>query len=69
MQQWMKCRKEMKIKIIEQWKWTDNKIGAKGATKISESLMINTTLTELNLSSDDNIIYNNIIIICIKYNE
>ena len=29
--------------------WTDNKIGAEGAIKISESLMKNTTLTELNL--------------------
>ena len=32
-------------------KWTDNKIGDEGAIKISESLMMNTTLTELNLSS------------------
>ena len=29
--------------------WTDNEIGAEGAIKISESLMMNTTLTELNL--------------------
>ncbi len=28
-------------------KWTDNKIGDEGAIKISESLMINTTLTTL----------------------
>ena len=55
----MKCRKEMKCKKIEQWKWTDNKIGAEGATKISESLMTNTTLTILDLSCDDNIIKNN----------
>ena len=40
-------------------KWTDNSIKAEGATKISESLMINTTLTELNLSCDDNIIKSN----------
>ena len=32
-------------------KWTGNDIGAEGAIKISESLMVNTTLTELNLSS------------------
>ncbi len=30
-------------------RWTDNNIGVEGATKISESLRINTTLTELNL--------------------
>ncbi len=32
-----------------------NNIGAKGAWMISESLKINTILTELNLSSDDKI--------------
>ncbi len=37
----------------EKYKWTGNKIGDEGATKISESLMTNTTLTELNLSYDD----------------
>ena len=31
-------------------KWTGNKIGSEGANKISESLMLNTTLTELNLN-------------------
>ena len=31
-------------------KWTANQIGDKGAIKISESLMMNTTLTELDLS-------------------
>jgi len=30
-------------------KWTGNGIGDSGASKISESLMMNTTLTELNL--------------------
>ena len=39
-------------------KWTDNNIGDEGAMKISESLMTNTTLTELNLGCDDNIIKN-----------
>ena len=34
--------------------WTDNNIGAEGANKISESLKINTTLTQLNLSSNWN---------------
>ena len=34
---------------------TDNDIGDEGAKKISESLMINTTLTELNLRSGDKI--------------
>ena len=31
-------------------KWTDNTIGDSGAIKISESLMMNTTLTELDLA-------------------
>ena len=39
-------------------KWTGNNIGDEGAVKISESLMTNTTLTELNLSRDDNVIKN-----------
>ena len=34
-------------------KWTVNEIGTEGASKISESLKINTTLTELNLSCDE----------------
>ena len=33
--------------------WTGNNIGDEGAKKISEALMINTTLTELNLRGDD----------------
>ncbi len=33
-------------------KWTDNNIGLEGANKISESLKINTTLTELDLSDN-----------------
>ncbi len=37
------------------WEWTDNNIGASGATAISESLKTNTTLTELNLGCDDKI--------------
>ena len=36
-------------------KQTGNKIGYKGAVKISESLMTNTTLTKLSLASDYNI--------------
>ena len=34
-------------------KWTANKIGDKGASAISESLKINTTLTKLNLGCDE----------------
>ncbi len=34
-------------------KWTGNKIGDSGASKISEALKVNTTLTELNLSCDE----------------
>ena len=33
--------------------WIGNKIGDEGAMKISEALMNNTTLTELNLWGDD----------------
>ena len=32
--------------------WTVNNIGDEGATKISESLKINTTLTQLNLGGN-----------------
>ena len=35
-------------------------MGAEEAAKISESLMTNTTLTELNLYCDDKIIKNNV---------
>ena len=35
-------------------KWTGNSIGDEGASKISESLKINTTLTQLNLSGNWN---------------
>ena len=58
MQQWMKCRNEMKFKIIKQWKWTANSIRTEGALKISESLMTNTTLTKFYLEGDDNIVWN-----------
>ena len=34
-------------------KWTGNKIGAEGASNISESLKVNTTLTVLHLSGDE----------------
>ncbi len=34
-------------------KWTGNQIGDEGASAISESLKINTTLTELNLDCDE----------------
>ena len=40
--------------IILKWKiWTVNNIGESGAEMISESLKINTTLTKLDLSSDE----------------
>ncbi len=35
-------------------KWTGNDIGAEGASMISESLMINTSLTQLDLSGNWN---------------
>ena len=34
-------------------KWTDNSIGDSGASKISESLKVNTTLTRLDLGGDE----------------
>jgi len=34
-------------------KWTGNRIGDEGASKISESLKVNTTLTKLNLYRDE----------------
>ena len=51
--------KRSEMQNIKQWKWTGNNIGDEGAAKISESLMINTTLTDLNLGCDDNMIKNN----------
>ena len=40
--------------LMNNGKWTDNNIGTEGAKTISESLMINTTLTQLNLSCNWN---------------
>ena len=34
-------------------KWTDNRIGDEGASEISESLKVNTTLTRLDLGGDE----------------
>ena len=39
--------------IIDKWTWTDNNTEAEGAEMISEALKINSTLTELNLMSDE----------------
>ena len=44
--------KKWKMKS-KQKQWTDNQIGDSGASAISESLKINTTLTVLNLSRDE----------------
>jgi len=44
--------KEKEIKH-ERNKWTDNRIGDEGASKISESLKVNNTLTELHLGGDE----------------
>ena len=43
----------MKCECKKNEKWTANSVGAEGAAKISESLMTNTTLTTLDLYSDD----------------
>ena len=42
----------------EKTMWTGNDFADIGAVKIGESLMTNTTLTELNLGGDDNIMKN-----------
>ena len=36
-------------------KWIDNQIGSEGTKRISESLKINTSLTELNLGGDEKV--------------
>ena len=46
--------KELKWNTNPIKQWTDNNIGAEGAIEISESLKTNTTLTELDLSCDNN---------------
>ena len=47
----------MKMKREVKWKWKNkwpvNEIGAEGASKISETLKVNTTLTKLYLSDDE----------------
>ena len=48
----MKKREEMKNELKE---WIGNKVGSEGAKAISESLKINTSLTELDLHSDEKI--------------
>ena len=50
-----KQMKEWKWNTNPMKQWTGNKIGAEGAVRISELLKTNTTLTELNLGSDDKI--------------
>ena len=47
--------KEMKWNTNPIKQWTDNRIGAKGAIAISESLKTNTTLTSLKLEGDEKI--------------
>ena len=49
----MNCNKEC-LFLMNNENWTDNNIGNEGASKISESLKINTTLTDLNLSCNWN---------------
>ena len=46
---WRKREKRMKRND----KWVDNQIGDEGAKRISESLKVNTSLTELDLRSDE----------------
>ena len=50
-----KWKWEKKTKNEKKWKekWKDNEIGDEGAKTVSESLKINTSLTELDLGSDE----------------
>ncbi len=50
----MNCNKECVFLMNNENKWTGNNIGDEGANKISESLKINTTLTQLDLWSNWN---------------
>ena len=50
----MNCNKECLFLMNNETKWTVNNIGDEGANKISESLMINTTLTQLDLGGNWN---------------
>jgi len=49
---WERMRWKERLSIIP-YKWTGNEIGDSGANEISESLKVNTTLTELYLGSDE----------------
>ncbi len=48
-----KNERKMEGNENERNKWTGNEIGDEGANKISETLKVNTTLTELDLGSDE----------------
>ena len=50
---WIRIKTKREGNENEKNKWTGNEIGDEGASKISESLKVNTTLTELNLSCDE----------------
>ena len=52
----MNCNKECVVNdfLMNNEKWTGNIIGNEGAGKISESLKINTTLTQLYLGGNWN---------------
>ncbi len=46
-------KRKREVNENEMSKWTGNRIGDEGASKISETLKVNTTLTVLNLSCDE----------------
>ena len=52
---WKEIRNENDSIIKWNEKWIGNGIGDEGAKRISESLKINTSLTELNLEGDEKI--------------
>ena len=50
----MNCNKECVFLMNNENKWIGNNIGSEGASKMSESLKINTSLTQLYLSGNWN---------------
>ncbi len=50
-------KEKKRNEIIFQIVVIDDKIGKEGATKMSELLITNTTLTELDLSDNDNLLF------------
>ena len=50
---WIRIKRKREWNENEMNKWTGNEIGDEGASKISESLKVNSSLTELDLFGDE----------------